>query len=177
MIDTIKLIKYENLSALKHCFTTRTGGVSKGGQFSLNLSFTREKSFENVQENYRRVAEALEVDYNKMTRVPQTHTNHVLKITEELVGIGISKPFFSPSTLRVSPVLMNLYKKASPSNLCPSPTVAPIVSQSLGLTRKAYWAPKSNLYVSTSACCMKLNPSKEELVVPPSVKTCIITWS
>ena len=93
MIDTIKLIKYENLSALKHCFTTRTGGVSKGGQFSLNLSFTREKSFENVQENYRRVAESLEVDYNKMTRVPQTHTNHVLKITEELVGIGITKPF------------------------------------------------------------------------------------
>lgn len=93
MIDTINLIKYEKLSALKHCFTTRTGGVSKGGQFSLNLSFSREKSAENVHENYRRVAEVLTIDYNKMTRVPQTHTNHVLKITQELIGIGITKPF------------------------------------------------------------------------------------
>lgn len=93
MIDIINLIKYENLSALKHCFTTRTGGVSEGGQFSLNLSFSREKSAENVCENYKRVADELVVDYYKMTRVPQTHTNHVLKITEELAGIGITKPF------------------------------------------------------------------------------------
>ena len=91
MSDEIFLLKYDILKDVKHCFTTRTGGVSVGGQKSLNLSFSREKSQENVRENYRRVAEKLGVDYHNMTRVPQKHTNHVLKVTKDLVGIGVSK--------------------------------------------------------------------------------------
>lgn len=91
MRDEIFLLKYDILKDVTHCFTTRTGGVSVGGQKSLNLSFSREKSAENVRENYRSVAEKLGVDYQNMTRVAQKHTNHVLKITKELVGIGVSK--------------------------------------------------------------------------------------
>lgn len=93
MNDKIELIKYDILSDVTHCFTTRTGGVSQGGQSSLNLSFSREKSADNVRENYRRVAEELGVDYTKMTRVPQKHTDHVLIVTDEHTGIGISKAF------------------------------------------------------------------------------------
>lgn len=93
MADTINLLKYDILKDVTHCFTTRTGGVSKGAQTSLNLSFSREKSADNVRENYRRVSKALGVDYYKMTRVPQKHTSNVLKITENLIGIGISKEF------------------------------------------------------------------------------------
>ena len=91
MNDEIFLLKYDILKDVTHCFTTRMGGVSVGGQKSLNLSFSREKSQENVRENYRRVAEKLGVNYNNMTRVPQKHTNHVLKVTKDLVGIGVSK--------------------------------------------------------------------------------------
>lgn len=93
MSDKIELIKYDILSNVQHCFTTRTGGVSQGGQKSLNLSFSREASAENVRENYRRVANELGVDYTKMTRVPQKHTDHVLIVKEEHTGIGISKAF------------------------------------------------------------------------------------
>ena len=93
MSDNIFLLKYDILQDVTHCFTTRTGGVSTGGQTSLNLSFSREKSAENVRENYKRTADVLGVDYHKLTRVPQKHTDRVLKITNDLVGIGISKNF------------------------------------------------------------------------------------
>lgn len=93
MSDNIFLLKYDILQDVTHCFTTRTGGVSTGGQTSLNLSFSREKSADNVRENYKRAAEALGVDYNKLTRVPQKHTDRVLKVTKELIGIGVSKNF------------------------------------------------------------------------------------
>jgi len=91
MTEKVFLLKYDILKDITHCFTTRTGGVSCGGQKSLNLSFSREKSEENVRENYRRAAESLGVKYQNLTRVPQKHTQNVLKITKELVGIGISK--------------------------------------------------------------------------------------
>lgn len=91
--NSVNLIQYDILKDVKHCFTTRTGGVSEGACASLNMSFSREPSSENVRENYRRVASAMDVDFCKMTRVPQLHTDHVLNITEDLVGIGISKPF------------------------------------------------------------------------------------
>mgnify|MGYP000759564284 CR=1 FL=1 len=41
---------------VKHCFTTRGGGASKGMFESLNLSFTRGDDEADVQENYARVA-------------------------------------------------------------------------------------------------------------------------
>lgn len=91
--NSVNLIQYDILKGVKHCFTTRTGGVSEGACASLNMSFSREASAENVRENYRRVADALNVDFGKMTRVPQLHTDHVLNITDDLVGIGITKPF------------------------------------------------------------------------------------
>ena len=93
MSNNVVLLKYNILQDVTHCFTTRTGGVSTGGQTSLNLSFSREKSADNVRENYKRAAEALGVDYNKLTRVPQKHTDRVLKVTKELIGIGVSKNF------------------------------------------------------------------------------------
>ncbi len=91
-MSNIKLIKYDILKDTIHCFTTRTGGVSNGNQASLNMSFSRESSRENVCENYRRCSLALGVDYNKMTGVLQKHTGNVLVIDKALVGNCISKP-------------------------------------------------------------------------------------
>lgn len=88
----LSLIRYPILNAVPHCFTTRTGGVSKGAQASLNMSFSREASGETVLENYRRVAAALGVDFTKMTHVPQCHGDRILTVTERETGIGITKP-------------------------------------------------------------------------------------
>lgn len=61
-------------SGIRHCFTTRAGGVSEGIFRSLNLSFTRGDDREAVLENYRRVASAMGTDIARVvTSVRPTH--------------------------------------------------------------------------------------------------------
>ena len=74
------LLQYPQLQALdmvKHCFTTRMGGVSKNEFSSLDLSFNRGDDIEAVKENFRRVAEAMEVPAGQIVCSDQTHTTNV----------------------------------------------------------------------------------------------------
>ena len=48
---------------VKHCFTTRLGGVSEGIFESFNLSFSRGDKREFVEENYHRLSKALDVEF------------------------------------------------------------------------------------------------------------------
>lgn len=95
----LKLLVFDRLAAfgtVKHCFTTRHGGVSAGGCRSLNMSFSREETGrENVEENIRRVAEWLDVDYNRMTAVPQVHDCRVKTVDDRNCGAGITGPCFA----------------------------------------------------------------------------------
>ncbi len=70
----------------KHCFTTRLGGVSEGHLSQLNLSFSREKR-ENVLENYRRVAKAVGFS-GTFALTDQQHTDIVKKIDKEYDSRG-----------------------------------------------------------------------------------------
>ena len=49
----------EQTGIVRHLFTTRQGGVSRGEFATMNLSFTRGDDPACVEENYRRVADAL----------------------------------------------------------------------------------------------------------------------
>ena len=72
-------------------FSTRAGGVSKGIFSTMNLSFTRGDEREAVEENYRRIAKALGVDYDRFVFSDQTHTTNVLQVTEKDAGNGITR--------------------------------------------------------------------------------------
>lgn len=74
---------------VKHAFSTRIGGVSEGVWSSMNFSFTRGDDPEHVKENYRRMAEALEVKMDMMTLSYQTHTTNIKVVSEEEAGKGI----------------------------------------------------------------------------------------
>lgn len=76
---------------VKHCFTTRIGGVSEGIFSSMNLSFTRGDEASAVRTNFKRLAEALEVDCEKFVFTDQTHTTNVRKVTGEDAGKGLMK--------------------------------------------------------------------------------------
>lgn len=80
------------LGMVKHCFTTRMGGVSEGIFSTLNFSFSRGDKKEAVEENYRRVAQALQVDYDRIVCSDQTHTTNVRVITEKDAGKGLTVP-------------------------------------------------------------------------------------
>lgn len=98
------LLRYPMLEEQKwftHCFTTRMGGVSQGIFSSLNLSFTRGDERKAVEENFRRLAEALEVDYGNFVFSDQTHTVNVRKVTKDDAGNGLvrEKNFFDTDGL------------------------------------------------------------------------------
>ena len=76
---------------VRHGFSTRMGGVSEGPYATKNFSFTRGDNPEAVRENYRRMAEALRVDMEKMVLTWQTHTTNVRVVSEEDLGKGIIK--------------------------------------------------------------------------------------
>lgn len=79
----------EKTGMVKHAFSTRMGGVSKGPYSTMNFSFTRGDDPADVKENYRRMAKALEVDVNRMVLTWQTHTTNVRVVTEEDFGKGV----------------------------------------------------------------------------------------
>lgn len=77
---------------VKHGFSTRLGGVSKGVYESMNLGFDRGDPDENVQENFRRMAAALDMDYHRFCLSKQTHTTNVRVVDEKDAGNGIVRP-------------------------------------------------------------------------------------
>lgn len=82
----------EKMEGIIHGFSTRLGGVSQGDVGSMNLSYSREPSRENVRENHRRLAEALGYEPESMVWSDQTHTTHVRAVTEADRGIGYDRP-------------------------------------------------------------------------------------
>ncbi len=92
---TLPLLKFpalEETGIVKHGFTTRLGGVSADIFSTLNLSFTRGDKKEAVEENYRRTAQALQVDYEKIVCSDQTHTTNIRVVTGEDAGKGVIRP-------------------------------------------------------------------------------------
>ncbi len=83
---------FQNTGIVKHGFSTRLGGVSKGCYSSLNLSFTRGDKKDCVQENFRRIGAAIGVKCEDMVFSQQTHTSNVLAVTKAEKGMGIIRP-------------------------------------------------------------------------------------
>ena len=92
--ETVHMLQFPLLgqqSWISHGFSTRMGGVSEGCYASMNLSFTKGDDPEKVRENYRRMADMLGMDMERMTLSFQTHTTNVRLVTEEDAGKGIVK--------------------------------------------------------------------------------------
>lgn len=79
----------DELPCIRHLFTTRLGGVSKGMFASMNLSFTRGDNKEDVMENFRRVGRALFTEPEAFVCSDQTHTTNIRVVTKEDMGKGL----------------------------------------------------------------------------------------
>ena len=66
---------------LKHAFTTRYGGVSKGHLESLNLISNHGDEPENIRENFRRAAALFGVGPDDCAVTKQVHGNTVRTVT------------------------------------------------------------------------------------------------
>ncbi len=79
----------EQTGMVKHCFSSRLGGVSKEHLGTMNLSYTRGDEKAYVDENFRRIARVLGCKIEDMVCSDQTHTTNVRKVTAADKGKGI----------------------------------------------------------------------------------------
>lgn len=82
--------------AASHGFTTRYGGVSTGYLDSLNLGSSRGDDPANVQENFRRLGQALGFDPQRLVLSRQVHSDIVHKAAEADCGAGLFAPGLAP---------------------------------------------------------------------------------
>ncbi len=83
---------------IRHLFSTRLGGVSKGcfggWNFAAGVGTVRDTE-ENVLASYERAAAIFGLHAGDICRSYQTHTDLVLTVGEEQRGVGTTKPKFS----------------------------------------------------------------------------------
>lgn len=75
--------QFDELNMVNHCFTTRLGGVSRGIFQSMNLSKTNGDELSNVEENYRRICEAIGVNSEDLVYSDQVHDTKIHCVTKE----------------------------------------------------------------------------------------------
>lgn len=82
---------WEELPGIRHCFTTRAGGVSEGYLASLNFRRDLYDAPENILENFRRVAGFFGRGPERIVCAQQTHTANVRIVTEDDAGKGVTR--------------------------------------------------------------------------------------
>ena len=91
-LEYLTFPELERLECVKHLFSTRTGGVSRGIYSSMNLSFTRGDEESAVLENFRRIAKVLGAEPSQIVCSDQTHTTNVRVVTRADMGKGVTRP-------------------------------------------------------------------------------------
>lgn len=73
-------------AGLIHGFSTRFGGVSEGIYESMNLSYTRGDEKEKVDENFRRIGDAIGFSSEDLVFSNQIHKTEIAVVTKEHTG-------------------------------------------------------------------------------------------
>jgi YfiH family protein len=80
---------FDDTEMVKHCFSTRVGGVSCGQVKGLNLGFSRPDARENVIANFERLCGAVGIDKKTLVFSHQVHGTTIRRVTREDAGKGI----------------------------------------------------------------------------------------
>ncbi len=83
--------KLDKTGALRHGFSTRIGGVSKGHCASMNFGFSVGDEEGAVLENFKIFCSAIGADWEKVVLSQQTHTANIRKVTKDDIGKGLLK--------------------------------------------------------------------------------------
>ena len=73
-------------AGVRHGFSTRMGGVSQGMFSSMNLSYTRGDDEASVDENFRRIGQAIGFDEKKLVFSNQIHDTMIRRVGKEDCG-------------------------------------------------------------------------------------------
>lgn len=81
--------KFDKAGGVKHGFSTRLGGVSRGHCASMNFGHSVGDDVSSVEENFRIFSAALGVNPENIVLSQQTHTKNIRIITKEDKGKGL----------------------------------------------------------------------------------------
>lgn len=84
--------EFEKTGLVKHCFTTRCGGVSENEYKSLNLRMHCDDKKENIYENYRIICDEIDVNFENLVFSNQVHCDTIYTVGKADMGNGITKP-------------------------------------------------------------------------------------
>ena len=85
-VKYITFRRFNELGFLKHCFSTRVGGVSNSYYESLNLGFSTNDLPENIRENYIRLFNECDFNFDNIVLSQQIHKTHIEVIDEKLLN-------------------------------------------------------------------------------------------
>ncbi len=95
-ISCVTYSALDELEFIRHGFALRTGGVSRGGYESLNLSYTRGDDKTAVDENFRRAAGFFDTTPDMVVSAYQTHTSNILRVGMKDAGSGVVRERLYP---------------------------------------------------------------------------------
>lgn len=81
-----KIPSFDESGLVKHCFTSRIGGVSKSPYDSLNLGTKTRDNYEDISRNYEIICKALGMDTKDIVISDQVHKDRILIVGEEHKG-------------------------------------------------------------------------------------------
>ena len=84
--------EFEETGLIKHCFTTRCGGVSENEFTSMNLRMHCDDKRENILKNYEIICDEIGVNFENLVFSNQVHCDTILSVTDKDMGNGITKP-------------------------------------------------------------------------------------
>ena len=84
--------EFEKTGLVKHCFTTRCGGVSENEYKSLNLRMHCDDKKENIYKNYQIICDEIDVNFENLVFSNQVHCDTIYTVGKDDLGNGITKP-------------------------------------------------------------------------------------
>ena len=80
---------FDQTGLVKHCFTTKVGGMSSGRVKGLNLGFSRPDTRESVVANFEKLCSVLGLDRKSLVLSHQVHGTSIRQVTAGDAGKGI----------------------------------------------------------------------------------------
>lgn len=87
-----KIDAFEKTGLVRHCFTTRMGGVSSNEFSSMNLRMNCDVDKNNVKKNFQIICDEIGVNFENLVFSNQVHDDIIYDVEEEDKGNGITKP-------------------------------------------------------------------------------------
>lgn len=96
---------FTDTGMVRHCFTTRQGGVSQGLYAALNTSPYKEEPIETTNKNLDIICRAIGIDYKNLVMTDQTHSDNI-KVVDE--GFLYEKDYSNRELIGYDALITNL---------------------------------------------------------------------